>query len=114
MGHFTPVFTNSRLETIEFGTSDRVVIFEPFLELIDEQIDFLHAQASWAKMIYLLPETMKSHLTIGIENILFYRYVEEIISLLQTAHFHFALVAGADKSILRPARSSMRQLELDF
>ncbi|HEX5330249.1 hypothetical protein, partial [Sulfuricurvum sp.] len=46
MGHFIPVFTNSRLESKEFGSSDRVVIFEPLLELIDEQIDFLDSQAS--------------------------------------------------------------------
>lgn len=112
IGHFIPVFTNSRLESIEFGASERVVIFEPFLELIDEQIDFLHEQASWAKILYLLPESMKSSLTIGIENILFYRYPEEIITLLQSNHFHFALVAGVDKGILHPARSSMRQLLL--
>ncbi|MCK9372904.1 MAG: hypothetical protein M0P91_06875 [Sulfuricurvum sp.] len=112
IGHFIPVFTNSRLESIEFGTSDRVVIFEPFLELIDEQIDFLHTQASWAKILYLLPESMKSSLTIGVENILFYRYPEEVISLLQSKRFHFALVAGVDKGILHPARSSMRQLLL--
>lgn len=114
IGHFIPVFTNSRLESIEFGASERVVIFEPFLELIDEQIDFLHEQASWAKILYLLPESMKSSLTIGIDNILFYRYPEEIITLLQSNHFHFALVAGVDKGILHPARSSMRQLQLDF
>lgn len=114
MGHFTPVFTNARLETKEFGSSDRVIIFEPLLELIDEQIDFLHAQASWAKILYLLPESMRSSITIGVQNILFYRYPEEILTLLQTNPFHFALVAGADKSILNPTRSSMRQLELDF
>lgn len=114
MGHFIPVFTNSRLESKEFGSSDRVVIFEPLLELIDEQIDFLDAQASWAKILYLLPETMRSALTIGVENILFYRYPEEVITLLQTKDFHFALVAGVDKSILRPSRSSMTQLELIF
>lgn len=114
MGHFIPVFTNRRLEVKEFGTSDRVVIFEPLLELIDEQIDFLRLQASWSKTLYILPETMKSHLTIGIENILFYGYPEEILALLQTNSFHFALVAGADKSILHPARSMMTQLALDF
>ncbi len=114
MGHFTPVFTNSRLEIKEFGSSDRVVIFEPLLELIDEQIDFLREQASWSRILYILPDSMKSSLTIGIENILFYGYPEEILTLLQTNPFHFALIAGADKSILNPARSSMRQLELDF
>lgn len=112
MGHFTPVFTNSRLESKEFGSSERVVIFEPYLELIDEQIDFLHAQAAWAKLLYLLPQSMRSALTIGIENILFYRYPEEVLTLLQSNTFHFALVAGVDKNILNPARSSMRQLEL--
>ena len=114
MGHFIPVFTNSRLEIKEFGTSDRVVIFEPLLELIDEQIDFLDVQASWAKIIYLLPESMRSALTIGVENILFYRYPEEVITILQTQDFHFALVAGVDKSILRPPRSAMKQLEMLF
>ncbi|MDD5051179.1 MAG: hypothetical protein PHO27_00425 [Sulfuricurvum sp.] len=114
IGHFIPVFTNSRLEIKEFGSSDRVIIFEPLLELIDEQIDFLADQASWAKIIYLLPDSMRSSLTIGVENIIFYRYPEEIISLLQTKDFHFALVAGVDKNILRPTRSSMKQLELDF
>lgn len=114
MGHFIPVFTNRRLEVKEFGTSDCVVIFEPLLELIDEQIDFLRLQASWSKILYILPESMKSSLTIGNENILFYRYIEEILTLLQTNIFHFALIAGADKNILNPARSSMRQLELDF
>lgn len=114
MGHFIPVFTNSRLESKEFGSSDRVVIFEPLLELIDEQIDFLDAQASWAKIIYLLPESMRSSLTIGVENFLFYRYTEEVLSILQAKSFHFALVAGVDKSILNPSRSAMRQLELYF
>lgn len=114
MGHFIPVFTNARLEVKEFGSSDRVVIFEPLLELIDEQIDFLREQASWSKILYILPETMKSSLTIGIDSILYYSYPEEILTLLQTNSFHFALVAGADKRILNPARSSMRQLELDF
>jgi ferrochelatase len=114
MGHFIPVFTNSRLESIEFGTSDRVVIFEPYLELIDEQIDFLHSQAAWAKLIYLLPESMRSSLTIGVDNILFYRCNEEIITLLQTTSFHFALVAGANKNILNPARSTMTQLGFEF
>lgn len=114
MGHFIPVFTNSRLEIKEFGSSERVVIFEPFLELIDEQRDFLHLQASWAKILYFVPDTMRSSITIGIDNILFYRYPEEILTLLQTNDFHFALVAGADKSILNPTRSSMRQLGFDF
>jgi ferrochelatase len=114
MGHFIPVFTNSRLESKEFGSSDRVVIFEPLLELIDEQIDFLDSQASWAKIIYLLPDSMRSSLTIGIENIFFYRYPEEVLAILQSKIFHFALVAGVDKGILNPSRSAMKQLELDF
>lgn len=114
MGHFIPVFTNSRLEIKEFGSSDRVVIFEPLLELIDEQIDFLRLQASWSKTLYILPESMKSSLTIGIDNIIFYSYNEEILTLLQTNSFHFALVAGADKCILNPTRSAMTQLGFDF
>jgi len=114
MGHFIPVFTNSRLESKEFGSSDRVVIFEPLLELIDEQIDFLNSQASWAKIIYILPDTMRASLNVKVENIIFYRYKEEVLTILESKNFHFALVAGVDKGILHPSRSAMKQLELDF
>lgn len=114
MRHFIPVFTNSRLEPKEFGSSERVVIFEPLLELIDEQIDFLDSQATWARIIYLIPESMRSSLSMNIENIFYYRYPEEVLSLLQSKSFHFALVAGVDKGILNPSRSSMKQLELEF
>jgi cobalamin-dependent methionine synthase I len=57
---------------------------------------------------------MRSSITIGVENIIFYRYPEEVLAILQSAVFHFALVAGVDKGILNPSRSAMKQLELDF
>lgn len=114
MDHFIPVFINSRLEEVDFGTSSRVVIFEPLLEIIDEQRDFLDTQASWAKIIYIVPDSKKSSITLGMENIIFYSYKEEILSLLHSYDFHFALVAGATKEILNPSRADMKQLELEF
>ncbi|MCX6074203.1 MAG: hypothetical protein NTY39_07790 [Campylobacterales bacterium] len=114
IGHFIPIFTNERLEIKEFGSSDRVVIFEPLLELIDAEIEFLEERASWSKTLYILPKILKTPRTMGVKNILFYETIEKVAPLLQSNSFHFALVAGADKSILRSPSSQTRQLELEF
>ncbi|MFA6144785.1 MAG: hypothetical protein WCW84_03890 [Sulfurimonas sp.] len=114
IGHFIPTFTNDKLETKEFGSSDHVVIFEPLLELIDAEIDFLEERASWSKTLYILPKVLKTPRTMGIKNILFYENTEKIVTLLQNNSFHFALVAGADKMILNPPRPRIQQLEMEF
>jgi len=114
IGHFIPVFTNDRLEVKEFGSSEHVIIFEPLLELIDAQIDFLDQHASWGRRLYILPRILKTPQTMGIENIHFYDDPAKIVSLLQVNPFHFALVAGAEKTILNPPSPKMQQLELEF
>ena len=114
IGHFIPVFTNERLEVKEFGSSDHVVIFEPLLELINTQIDFLEQEASWSRRLYILPKIMKTPRTMGVENILFYEDSQKILKLLESHPFHFALVAGVDKTILNPPNPKTQQLELEF
>lgn len=114
IGHFIPLFMNKRLEVKDFGSSERVVIFEPYLEFIEEQTSFLNEQATWAKIIYILPDRLRNEKSESVENIFFYRYPEEIVLMLQAKDFHFALVGGVDKTILKPTRSTMTQLELDL
>lgn len=97
--HFEAVFTNKKFEIKEFGTSDKVLIFERNITLMTQEIAFLQQKAAWAQIIYLVPETMVSQFE-DESNIIGYKNKQEIVSLLKAYHFHFALIVGADKEIL--------------
>ena len=97
--NFEAVFTNKNLQQKDFGASNHVLIFEPDFELIPSQISFLERQAKWAKIIYLLPET-KAKPFENVEGIFTYNAQQDIISLLKTTAYHFALIAEQDKSLL--------------
>jgi len=115
IAHFEAVFTNARFDVQDFGASDRVLIFEPDFELITQQIDFLKRQASWAKIIYVVP-WQKKQLLNNAENIFTYAHPQDIIELLKNSDFHFALIAEQDKSLLEllSVSQSHQQLTLDF
>ena len=110
--HFQAVFTNKKFEIKEFGTSDKVLIFEPNVSLIKSEIGFLKKQANWAKIIYILPESVGT--IEDTEHILLYKNKNEILPLLRDASFHFALIVGVDKSILSKPISCYTQLTLEF
>lgn len=109
--HFEAVFTNKNFEIKEFGTSDKVLIFEPNTTLIESEINFLQKQASWAKTIYLIPHAMNKN---DRDDIYTYEDKDEIIPLLQSKQFHFALIVGVDKSILQQPNRVQKQLTLEF
>ncbi len=95
--HFEAVFTNKKFEIKEFGTSDKVLIFEPNASLIESEIVFLQKQANWAKILFILPHAS------GYEekdNIFLYCKEYEIFNILHGNHFHFALIVGVNKNIL--------------
>jgi len=97
--HFEPVFTNKNFEIKEFGTSDKVLIFESITHLIDSEIAFLRKQANWANIIFVLPfqENRSYEENADIHT---YKNKKEILEILKSNSFHFALVVGVDKSIL--------------
>jgi len=82
--HFEAVFVNKNLQVKDFGSTDKVIIFESDKNLIKSQIDFLQKNASWASIIDLT----------DIQN------EGEIINTLKNTNFHFALIFGYNKSIL--------------
>ncbi len=109
--HFEPVFVNKKFEIKNFGTSDKVLIFEPKSELLDAQILFLEKYALWANTIFILP----AHIPIEkSEKIFSYKNEIDIITILRENRFNFALIAGVDKSILNKPLSSQKQLTMDF
>jgi len=97
--HFEPVFTNKNFEIKEFGTSDKVLIFESTAELIDSEISFLRKQANWANIIFILP--FKDSVNYAEQKDVYrYKNKNEIREILKSNSFHFALIVGVDKSIL--------------
>jgi len=112
--HFEPVFTNKNFEIKEFGASDKVLIFEKNMELINMQMSFLQKEAAWAKLIYILPHTYNAPQDEKNANIIIYKNINEINNILRSNSFHFALIVGADKSILEKPLVSQVQLRLDF
>ena len=111
--HFEAVFTNKNFEEKEFGTSDKVLIFERDADLIESEIKFLQTNASWAKIIYIIPSSHKD-IYINQDRIYPYSDKDEIVPILKENSFHFALIVGVDKSILRQPNPNQTQLTLEF
>ena len=115
--HFEAVFTNKRFEVKEFGTSDKVLIFEKNSSLIESEILFLKNEATWAKILYVLP-SLDTKLIEKIDNredLVIYKSQNDIINLLQGKSFHFALIIGVSKEILNRPVVNQAQISLfDF
>jgi len=95
--HFQAVFTNKNFEIKEFGTSDKVLIFEQNTSIIESEVKFLHSSAPWAKIIIIIPDSLDISQD---ESIFEYKHQKEIFEILEQNNFHFALIIGVDKSIL--------------
>ncbi|MDD5400160.1 MAG: hypothetical protein PHQ93_03110 [Sulfurimonas sp.] len=109
--HFEAVFTNKKFEIKSFGSSDRVLIFEPNVDLIKNQIAFLEHHALWAETIFIVPiNIFDEHKS----NIYIYKNEKDIIEILKNTKFHFALIAGVNKSILNIQITNQKQLTFEF
>lgn len=108
--NFEAVFTNKDLSVKEFGASDRVLIFEPDFELIPSQISFLKRQATWAKIIYILPKA-KAVPFENLEEVFTYESQHDILQILRSTPFHFALIAEQDKRLLEHGDQQRRHVQ---
>jgi len=109
--HFQALFTNKKFEIKEFGTSDKVLIFERNSSLIKKEIEFLQNNASWAKTIYVVPHDCQYK---SKENVFEYKNEKDVKSILKENDFHFALMVGLDVSILNKPLIKQTQLTIDF
>ena len=109
--HFEIVFTNKNFEPKEFGSSERVLIFEKDMRLIAEEIEFLAEHAPWARTIYLLPDSYEVE---ACENCHYYSDTASLFDLLRSTPFHFALIGGVNREILNESKSSTQPQQLTF
>lgn len=95
--HFAPVFIGEDLRVKPFGQGGKVIILEPDLSLLMQEIAFVRHEAKWARIIYLIPEEKhKQHE----DAFLPYRNQEDIMQILKSVPFHFALIGGQDRRFL--------------
>jgi ferrochelatase len=110
--HFEAVFTNKNFEIKEFGTSDKVLIFEPNIDFMEVEINYLKSNATWANIIYIIPRN--TH-TKSSDDTFIYEDKDEILSILKQNKFNFAFIAGAYKTILEQNMPKQTgQLILEF
>ena len=109
--HFEILFTNKNFEPKEFGSSERVLIFEKDMQLITEEIEFLAEHAPWARTIYLLPNSYEVE---PCRNCHYYDDTASLFELLHSNSFHFALIGGVDKEILNESKSFTQPKQLTF
>jgi ferrochelatase len=110
--HFEAVFTNKNFEKKEFGTSDKVLIFEPNIDFMEVEINYLKNNATWANIIYIIPKNIHTHSS---DDTFIYEDENEILTLLKQNKFIFAFIAGTDKTILEQNTPKQTgQLTLEF
>lgn len=112
--HFEAVFTNKKFEIKEFGTSDKVLIFEKNTMLMEQEILFLQREATWAKIVYVVPHGSKNLVDKinNVKSLIVYKNENEILNQLKNFHFHFALIIGVDKSLLLKPLANKAQISL--
>ena len=109
--HFEIVFANKNLIPTETGKSETVLIFEQDMELVEDAMEYLEREMRWAKVLYLLPRSYEAS---ECGNCIYYETDRELLNILKTTPFHFALIANVSKEILTHEREQPKQLTLDL
>jgi len=109
--HFEAVFINKNFEQKEFGSSDKVLIYEENILFLDDEIKFLKKEAPWGKVIYIVPFFYKRK---GEKDFFSYKNEKELLNILKANDFNFALIVAKDKNILSLAHTKQQQLTLAF
>jgi len=97
--HFYPQFVTPNLRKKEFGSSDKVLIFEPSEMLLETEIAYLQMHCEAKQWLLVLPKSYHNTLTCE-ASILRYALPHDI-SLLKELPFLYALILG-DKEAFEP------------
>lgn len=88
--HFYPFFVDERLTPREFGTSQKVVIFESEQALFQKEIDFLQSSVNSEELIISVPEQSAQIFTCKAKKLVYNGDWQ--IEILQNSSFRYALV----------------------
>lgn len=90
--HFYPQFVTPSLRKKEFGCSDKVLIFEPMLELLEQEIVYLQENCDASQWILCLPKGCETTLTSN-AHILYYTQSDDVL-ILKEKNILYALILG--------------------
>lgn len=94
--HFYPQFITQSLRKKEFGTSDKVLIFESNPALLEEEISYVQSQKEATSLIVCLPKGYDVPFTCK-ATLLFYTQVTDLLCLKEHS-FCYALILGEKES----------------
>lgn len=97
--HFVPVFVGDDLRIKTFGHGGKVLIFEPDISLLLHEAGFIREEAKWAKIIYLAPADLEVSFE-ELDAVRLYGDSDDLVNILKTCPFHFALIGGRDRKWL--------------
>ncbi|SFV75267.1 FIG00387915: hypothetical protein [hydrothermal vent metagenome] len=112
--HFKPLFINKSFQIQEFGTTDKVIIFENSVQYIPQEIEFLQHNANWANLLFVVPHYVKEEQKLLYKNLYSYKSKKGLIKILKQHPFHFALVLHSDSTILELSLPKPTQLTLEL
>lgn len=90
--HFYPQFVTPSLRKKEFGSSDKVLIFEPSSTLLAREIDYLEKQCEEHQWILCLPKSMENLFTCKARIIGYEKSMD--LDMLKEEAFLYALILG--------------------
>lgn len=97
--HFYPQFVTHALCKKEFGSSDKVLIFEPTSSLLPSLLSYMQTMIESSHIILALPKQLQQNITFEGETLIF-ETIEEL-SILAQKSFAYALILG-DKESYEP------------
>ncbi len=95
--HFYPQFITHALCKKEFGTSDKVLIFEPSASLFTRALSYMKRHLDGQKLLVCIPQSNRNLFNNHEYEIFFFQDANELIGL-NTMVFHYALILGDKES----------------
>ncbi len=89
--HFSPHFLSSSFTELEFGRSDRVLVFESDYSFAQEAKEYLLRSAPWAKTLFLSDKNLEGFTAVA--------SIEELREILYNRAFNYALYVGQSLEI---------------
>jgi ferrochelatase len=106
--HFQAQFISPSFQAIDFGKTQKVLIYEENKSLFLEAITYLELNTKWAKKIIINPKKW------NLNRFFEYDCIDDIIHILHNNNFHFAFIGGIEKELLEKQLLNKNKLEKKF
>jgi ferrochelatase len=89
---FKPLFIDKFYNAVEFGKSDRFLLIQENISLVQKELDYINKYYKYAKLIVFMNETI--HLELPHTTIIKINNIEQIIAYLKEHSFNAAYIIG--------------------